>query len=279
MHICSTTAIFPQFKKVGGKWKDVDTNGGWFFKHNENYYPNSLQKKIWKHYDNSLNLEASSRKNKELILILNGDLFDGVHHGTHQLTSQIISEQVEATISFLEYTKERLGFTKQDKIYVISGTESHTGDEEERIAERIKAEHYAINRQVADFLELYIEDFLMWIYHHGVSSGSTPNRGVALYNQLKRIYYECLEENRQYPNLVVTAHTHDAEHRRFESKYRYIDGVILPSLQSKTRYVNGKMPIAVNKIGIHGMNYENGRVAIEEPFLLTQPLGEVVRIK
>ncbi len=273
--------MHPQYKRDGksGKWVDTDVSGGWYYKHNPAYYPNGQQKSIFRHFEKSLELEAERRRDKDLILILNGDLIDGNHHGTHQLTTRIISEQVKACAELIEYAKEKLKYKKgSDNIYVITGTETHVGDEEQNIAERIGANEYGINRYDTDFLQLYMGDYLMWIYHHGTTSGEAPGRGNALRNRLRKIYYDCLEEGRRYPNLVVTSHTHDADHVTFESRFNKIDGIILPSLQGKTRYANGKIPTAVNKIGIWGMDFIDGKMNIEPPFLMEQPLGDTVKI-
>lgn len=285
-HVGSTTAIFPNMVREikdgvrQDKWIPLEQTGGWYFTHNNNFYPSALQKDIFNHYDQSLDLINTWRHGERLIIIKNGDLIDGNHHGTHQLVTYVPSEQVSACVELIKYTKSRLGYREGiDKLFLTEGTESHVKKDEIDIAKQVNAEYYSLNEQVTPFIEMYINGTLLWVYHHGVKAGEYPYRGNALLNKLKKIRLQCLENGRQIPDVVITAHTHDPDHQILMVDYKEMHGIILPSQQAKTIYVNAVAPTAINRVGLQFMHItKHGDIEIPKPYLMALPSGHVVRL-
>lgn len=279
-HTGSTMALFPAVRLVNGRYMPVDQTGGFFLKNNNNFYPDSNQTKIFNHFERSLDLFKSWRKGERLVFIVDGDAIDGDHHGTHQLITHIRDEQKQIHVDMMNYFKKRIAFKDgKDKLYYLEGTESHTLEDEVKIAQSLNAEFYSINEQLSPFIEMYINGTLIWIYHHGMKAGRLPSKGNALRNELKRIYLECLEAGKKCPDVVITAHTHDPDYQTYMSNWKEVHGIILPSQQMKTRYVNGVAPTSVNRIGLQFMHVsKNGNIEIPKPYLLEQPLGHVVKL-
>lgn len=74
-------------------------------------------------------------------------------------------------------------------------------------------------------------------------------------NWLKEIYWSCLANHTTPPDMVVTSHTHDSTYNAYiqdrpDGGSDVIHGLILPSWQGKTRFANGILPFAVNRIGL-----------------------------
>lgn len=279
MHTCGTTALFPLLKKVNGQYVSIDDLGGWQYKDNPHYYPNSKQRKIWYHLEKTLDYAAEKRQGTKLLLLNMGDSIDGDHHNNTQNTTRNPIEQIDTHVELMQYIKTRLDWQAGDTLAYVRGTKSHVETFEEKIAEELGAYQYNSGEYTSDFLELHLNGVKTWAYHHGLSAGDYPNKGNALHNQLKRIYYKCQAERITPPGLVLSAHTHDPWKDVFSSDWFDMTGIILPSWQDKTRYANDKMPLAINKIGMQLITIDdNGNINAPFPLLLTSPLGDMIKI-
>jgi len=271
--------LHPQYVKRDDKWITIDEAGGWRYKHNENYYPNSKQVKIWKHYEAGIKAVRNFRNKTDcdLLIVGMGDMIDGDHHQTHQLTTRIEGEQMNAHVEIMTWTKEALNFDpSRDKLVYIEGTESHTRDNEEQLAQRLGAQQFSRGYCVP-FLELTVHGKLCWFFHHGVASGYSYSSGNSLWGYLKKIYYDRKANNKPVPDLITTAHTHKADHQIFIHNGHEVHGIICPPLQEKTRFTN-KIATAIvheTKLGLSPfVIYPNGFIQVLPPFLMEMPLGD-----
>jgi hypothetical protein len=279
-HIGSTKGLHPNYIRDGKNWVSVDEHGGWYYKNNENYYLNSKQKRIWNHFETGINQAAKVREAKKcrILFMVMGDAIDGDHHQTHELVTRNENEQAKTFNQLMLWTFEKIGFEYgRDKLVFIEGTESHTRDNEETIAQDLSAEKFGKSSCIP-FLEVDIQDNLFWFYHHGVHAGYSYNRGSGLYNYLKRIYTDRRMNNKRPPNFVMTADKHDREHQTYRHNGHTLDGLVLPPFQDKTRFVN-KLPNAIvntTKVGFSPVMVENGKVEVLTPYLTEMPLNEVL---
>jgi hypothetical protein len=278
-HIGSTVGLHPNYVDRDGEWKTVDECGGWFYKNNPHYYLNSKQVKIWKHTENSIKMASALRQkiDADLLLINMGDIIDGDHHQTHQLTTKDEGQQAKTAREFMRWTKEQFDFQHgRDKLFIIEGTESHTRDNEETIAQDLNAEKFSDGASCAPFLELDIQGKLFWFYHHGVSAGYSYTSGNGLYNYIKKIYIDRRMQEKRPPNFIMTGHTHKYDYQTYRHDGHEIHGMILPPLQEKTRFTNS-LPTAIvheTKLGFAPVVVDNGKINVLEPYLFNMGLGE-----
>lgn len=277
-HVGSTKGLHPNYIKIDNQWVSLDEAGGWFYKNNENYYLNSKQKRLWKNYEAGITelAKVRSSKNCDILIIVMGDAIDGDHHQTHELTTRNENEQAKAFNQLMLWTFEKIGFERgRDKLAFVEGTESHTQDNEETIAQDLGAEKFG-RYSCIPFLEMDIQDNLFWFYHHGVHAGYSYNRGSSLYNYLKRIYTDRRMNGKRPPNFIMTADKHDREHQTYRHNGHQMDGLILPPFQDKTRFVNKIANAIVNttKVGFSPVMVEDGKVNVLAPYLTEMPLNE-----
>jgi hypothetical protein len=237
MHSGGSTALFP--------------NKYWQFGPGRNHTPEPFQKKMYSHFLQCADYAKANSRGKRHIVIHDGDAIEGWHHGTVQVLTVNKGEQMEVHLELMDTFLRKSGYDgrKGDKLYYVNGTEIHTGETERKIAKDLKAQSAGEGREAFDFLELNVNGRLLWFVHHGPSKGKGANKGDPLRNWLKAIYWECVDERKPVPDVVVTGHTHNALYNTYVHDFHTIHGVILPSWQMKTRHVYKVAPIAVNEIG------------------------------
>lgn len=280
-HVGSIYGMHPNYIKRNNEWITVDEAGGWYYKNNPHYYLNSKQVRMWRHYENAVRAAALLRASKDcdLFVIVMGDAIDGDHHNTHELTTKNEPEQMMAHVSMMEWTLERLGFDRsRDKLAYIEGTESHTRDNEEVIAQMLPSERFENGAACTSFIEMDIQGKLFWFYHHGVAAGYAWSTGQSLYNYIKGIFVDRKMNDKRPPNFVMTADKHKRDHQTFRFKDNEIHGLILPPLQDKTRFTK-KLPRAIIsdvQLGFSPVMVEDGKINVLPPYLLEMPLNEVL---
>ena len=112
---------------------------------------------FWQHVDN---LPRSA-----LYVVLNGDLVEGLHHGTTQLVTHNEETQLGMALQLLEPVA-RLA----DYLFIVRGTEAHTGPSafwEEHIAEDLSAVRDEVGLTASWWhLPLTVEGVTFDICHH-----------------------------------------------------------------------------------------------------------------
>ena len=236
---------------------------------------------MWRHFENGIDTAVQLRKSKkcDLLILVMGDAIDGDHHSTHQLTTRNEPEQIMAHVSMMEWALERLGFDRShDKLAYIEGTESHTRDNEEVIAQMLPAERFADGAACTPFIEVEIQGKLFWFYHHGVAAGFSYSMGSGLYNYIKQIYIDRKMNDKRPPDFVMTADKHKIDHQTYRHNGNEIHGLILPPFQDQTRFTK-KLPRAIvhaTKVGFSPVFVKDGKIEVLTPYLMEMPLNEVL---
>jgi len=155
MHSGSSVALFPdRFVQFG--------------KDGPNHTPSDNQRRMHDHWIKCAEYVRDNRKGKKLIIVHNGDAIEGIHHNSLQVVSPSWDDHVDIHVELMNEFLKVAGFAKNkgDLLYYVSGTESHTANKEERIANEMNAEHYD------DELRLRVNGRDLWYTHHG--SGGSP---------------------------------------------------------------------------------------------------------
>ena len=240
LHSGGTTALFPsRFMQ---------------FEHT-NHTPTDKQKEMFAHFAHCAEIIAKQRNKKRLIVIVDGDAIDGVHHGSLQIVTQQKTEQRDIHIDLMDFFLREVKFNKNkgDKLYYVTGTEIHVNGNENIIGEDLEAEKNG-ELYAFDMLDIEINGRRVWAAHHGTAAGKGANKGNALRNGLKNLYFDCLNEKITPPDLYVTGHVHDPFYETYNQwsgdDIHVLHGIILPSWQQKTRFAYKVAPTARNKIGL-----------------------------
>ncbi|MFA6176345.1 MAG: hypothetical protein WC765_07185 [Phycisphaerae bacterium] len=239
MHSGSNYALFPDHP--------YDLQKG------NNHHATSLQQRIRQHFETTSERIAEDRKDKRVILVHNGDALDGFHHDNTDIATRQATEQMEIHQELMVEFQRRINWQAGDQLYYTVGTECHTGDNENIVAEKLNAVQTLDGMYVFQNLQLEINNFLTMFVHHGPNGGFGKNEGNALRSWLENIYIDYGKNRQPVPDLVVSGHVHTATFNdcimREDDRYRRISGVILPSWQAKTRFAHRVSPVARNRVG------------------------------
>ncbi len=155
-------------------------------------------------------------KGRSLIVVVNGDLIDGNHHGSTQIIPNT-SDQIKAAVELWEPVRHRA-----NRFYIVRGTEAHVGEaaqDEKTIATELGADgcHWE--------LLVYWNDQLFNIAHH-------ISRTIASVTE------ECVRDSvdlkEPVPDWVIRAHRHIKDDTG--TRYGYTRGVVLPAWQLRTGF-------------------------------------------
>lgn len=259
-HSGGTTALFPNYKMEFGKDK------------NRNHTPNSKQLKM---YDLFLRAAQYAKANKtgKMVLVHNGDAIEGIHHQSIEIVSPVWDDHVEIHKELIGTFLQKSGFArnKGDRLYYTIGTESHTANKEEKIADELNADG------IFQHVEIDVNGRLVWFLHHGPAKSKGANEGNTLRNFLKDIYWSCKKNNVRPPDVVFTGHTHTPCYNTYVFDFHTIHGIICPSFQSKTRYAYGVAPVERNEIGASFLKITADGL-ITTPFILKETSELVDRV-
>jgi len=243
-----------------------------------NYSPTILQKILYKQLQDASEEIGRRRKGKRLIIVKLGDMVEGLHHGSKQVTSARRAIHEAISLELMDRIDEWTGFTDGDLEYFVAGTESHVEESEERIAKDRGAEAYmpsdlAGGRDgvyVFPALNITINGVPCFFAHHGPATGEGANRGNGLRNRIKNLYLEYLENNKTMPRLVIFADKHRKHYERvWRSEKVMIDAIISPAWQVKTEFVYRIRPEALANVGCTCIEIKasGNIIGLENPFI------------
>jgi hypothetical protein len=238
MHSGSNYALF-----LGREWQGLKNN---------NHTPRSGQLIIRNQFIKYADEVKRARKNKKVVMIVNGDAIDGDHHCSNDVCTTSSKEQADIHIELMYEFEKLIDWQRGDEIYYTKGTEIHTGDWEDYIGQQMNAvpngDLYAF-----DLLELNTNGVISWFVHHGPPTGEGANEGNTIRNWLKNIKINMQNDGDKIPDIIYTGHVHSPTYSSYiyrdGMKFKTIHGIILPSWQMKTRYSLMRAPVAKNKIG------------------------------
>lgn len=234
---------------------------------------NEYQKQMYAHFMDCAKYVKAHRKNRDLIMVHNGDAIEGIHHDSVDHISPKWDDHVTIHQELMDDFRRAAGITASDKTYYVSGTESHTKDLEESIASYYDAEPAAVVGdkvlRLHHELKINVNGREIWYTHHGARPGAGANEGNAIRNWLRDRYWEMKREGRRPPDVIYMSHYHKTVYNTYVDDYHVIHGVVLPSWQIKTRFALRTSPFQRNDIGMTFAEItSSGDIRIHKPLLL-----------
>jgi hypothetical protein len=173
------------------------------------YEPGLHQKWLWFHWVKFWErVKAARKRGYRLIVVLNGDIMDGDHHGTAQLISRNMATQHRIVVENLQPIFD----LKPTKIFVVRGTEAHTGKSgqyEEMIASDIQAEQ---DEETGSYswwwLPIEVEGVQFDIAHHGRAGYRPWTRANATQMLAAELTMRYAQEGSDLPDVAIRSHTH-----------------------------------------------------------------------
>ncbi len=168
-------------------------------------------------------------------VIINGDLVDGVHHGSTTQFSQNLADQHKLAVKVLKPIYD----LAEGRFYVIRGTEAHAGKsscEEERIASELKAIPNEYGEHARYELWKEIGNGLVHIIHHIGTTGSAAYESTGIHKELVESFAEAGRWNERPPDILVRSHRHRFIRTEIASENGNAIAVVTPGWQAKTAF-------------------------------------------
>lgn len=238
------------------------------------YEPSPAQKFIWSCWEDYwLKVRAARKEHRaELYVVLNGDLFDGDHHGTPQIVSPNLEGQNYIAHRAFGGDKRRgspLEDAKPDHLFIVRGTEAHVGPQgatEEAFARSLHAipDESTSSRPIWSWwrLQLELNGTLVDFQHHG-RMGSRPwTEQNVVSNLAAQIFYEHARKKLRHPDIAFRSHHHQWADTHRHHPTRVIQ---TPAWQLKTAYAHKVAPESLADIGgIIVILHPDGTYRVEE---------------
>ena len=230
--------------------------------------PTFTQTKLWQQWVECWDNIAVLRKRKRLIVVVNGDSTDGVHHDMIQIISTNAGDHKNIHIDCMDYALQKAKFNKNkgDLLYYMMGTSSHCGrsnsltndvakDLDAVPVPESKDENGEYRRFYWQHLPLKINGKVHDFAHEGVPAG---RRAWTKENSLRSWIKSNMMENigrlngKDMPRVYWRAHRHVHVPSGLVELYGHeSEGIILPSFQAKTQYANKKYSTDISDIGLY----------------------------
>lgn len=208
---------------------------------------NEVQKWLWACWLDCIERVKTCIGSEPAVLILNGDLIEGVHHRSVQIISADVRDHVDAAT---QAVAPLTNLAKQ--IFVIEGTEAHTGNAEHSIAKSIGAVGDPDTGKPAfGRLSLTINGVRHVFFHHISTTSREWLKASALSIFLANEQVEAANNGETVPRVLGCAHRH------VFGAYRSSNGLgfVTPAWQVLTRYGQKVVPAARCKPGMVVLDY------------------------
>lgn len=174
-------------------------------------------------------------------VVHNGDVIDGVHHGSTTQVSHNIEDQLRIAAALMQPEVDRCRATG-GTYYHIRGTGAHVGQSslhEEMLAQRLGAKPNALGQHARyDLWKRVGGDGgpLAHLLHHIGTTASAAHESSAVNAELIASYVEAARWQREPPDYVVRSHRHRSIAVDIDSAKGYAAAIVTPAWQGKTPF-------------------------------------------
>ena len=200
------------------------------------YQASAMQKTVWSWWQEFWDEWVPTvTRGEPFAVVMNGDAIDGVHHKSVTQISHNLQDQINIAYEILAPVVEQC----EGRYYHIRGTESHVGEsgqEEERLAQRLKAIPDDVGNYARYELWVRIGKGLAHITHHIGISGSLHFESSAPMRELTETYVEAGRWGREPADWIVRSHRHRNIEVRILTHKGFATALTTPAWQLRTPY-------------------------------------------
>jgi hypothetical protein len=166
--------------------------------------PNAVQKWLWQSWERALAFVDATCGNDPYTLIINGDLIEGLHHGTKQVISPDVGDHIEAAKVALQPL-----CIKADSIHLTIGTECHTQNVESGIGKALNASaNPDTKRHAHDRLLIEFNGLLLSAQHHCSATSRQWLESGEYSRAMANERLSCVRSGWRVPDILCRAHRH-----------------------------------------------------------------------
>jgi len=166
---------------------------------------------------------------------INGDFLEGRHHGATHPLSQNKADQANVAYEMLAPIKEKA----KGGLYYISGTSVHVGEageDEEKLAERLKAKKDELGNYSRYELFIRVGKALVHATHHIGVTGSMAYETTALTKEFNEFSAESARWKRPIADVLVRSHRHRHSEVKVPTSRGYGIIFVTPAWQLRTPF-------------------------------------------
>jgi hypothetical protein len=240
------------------------------------YQQNIYQKTTWRYWVHFWKEIVPKRIHncRKVVVVVNGDAIDGVHHNTTSIMSTSWETQERAAVEVLKK------INKYDGMFIVRGTEAHVdvgAQSEERIGRQVGAAKNEIGEYSSYQVWLDVEGLLFQFAHHIAVTSSAAYESSAPMREMIAGLTDAMQWDRKLPDVFVRSHRHRFIEVPLPTTRGRIRSVITPGWQLKTPHVERIDRMRMPHIGGVVFVVENGLCEVKEQ-LYRLPQPEAVKI-
>jgi hypothetical protein len=165
---------------------------------------NKVQAWIWECWERFWRDFHRWRKGRAFIIVLKGDLIEGLHHRSTQVMDAGMSPQYVAALTALEPHA-----AQAKKVYVVVGTECHVGSYEYALGQALGAEkHPDTGAYAAHEWLIDVNGTLCAFIHHMPATSRKYLEAGAMSIMLGNLQLNCARFGMRIPRVASFAHRH-----------------------------------------------------------------------
>ena len=171
-------------------------------------------------------------------LVVNGDIVDGVHHGSTTQFTHNHNDQRNLAIEVLAKPVEQC-HNSGGRLFGIRGTECHvgqSGENEEAIYKTLGAVKNEDGQYARFELWKRVGDGLVHFLHHIGTTGSSAHESSAVNAELIAEFTEAARWGEEPPQIVVRSHRHRNIEVRIPTAHGFATSTVTPAWQLKTPF-------------------------------------------
>lgn len=207
------------------------------------YRPSEFQEHMWALWREFWDVWVPTvTKGEPYDLVHNGDVIDGVHHGSTTQVSHNINDQKRIAVAAIKpevATLKKLG----GRYFHVRGTAAHVGQSsiyEDEVAELLGAVPNRQGQYARHDLWKRVgtqDGPLVHLLHHIGTTGSAAHEASAVNAELTAEYVEAARWGRVPPDFIVRSHRHRSIAVDLDSVRGNAAAIVTPAWQGKTPFV------------------------------------------
>lgn len=174
-------------------------------------------------------------KGEPYCVVVNGDIVDGVHHGSTTQISHNLTVQCKIAERILKPVRDKC----DGRFYMVRGTEAHVGksaQEEEALATRLEAIPNQDGQHARWALWKKVNGGLVQFMHHVGTTSSSAHESSAVNAELAASYTDAGRWGYRPPDIIVRSHRHRCIEVRLPSRNGYASSFVTAGWQLKTPF-------------------------------------------